>query len=276
MNKTKRACVVIPIYKLEMTPYEAIALEQCFKILGHYQIFFAVPKRLGKEMALNSLVLSGQALYITFRDEFFTDIPGYNRLLKSTVFYQSFISYDYLLIYQLDAFVFKDELLKWCDQGYSNIGAPIFEGHELAAADSTIVGQGNGGFCLRNVKDCYHVVSSFRKLNYVKSYTDTNRSVLRRLYRYVKHDLLHNYSLYPFQPIINEDLFWSVLVPAVFPAFKVPEPAAAIGFSFEVNPRILYKINLHELPFGCHAWLRYDLGFWSAHINKFGYDISAI
>ncbi|RZJ60002.1 MAG: ABC transporter ATP-binding protein, partial [Flavobacterium sp.] len=36
---------------------------------------------------------------------------AYNRLMKFTGFYGSFIQYDFMLIHQLDAFVFKDELL---------------------------------------------------------------------------------------------------------------------------------------------------------------------
>jgi len=273
MDKTNRVCIVIPIYKAEIDPYEQIALQQCFKVLGNYQIFFAVPQHLEKFFKENEYCASGQASYKVFKNEFFTDIPAYNRLLKSTVFYTAFLDFDYLLIYQLDAFVFKDELLQWCDQHYDSIGAPLFGGHDFANPDSPLVGQGNGGFCLRNIKACYQVVTTLRKLNYQKEYTDTNRSPLRNTYRYIKHHLVYNYSLYPFQPIINEDLFWAEVIPAKFPSFKVPSPLQAIGFSFEVNPAVLYEMNHRELPFGCHAWQRYDLEFWKPHFKALGYEL---
>lgn len=273
MDKTRKACIVVPVYKAITDQYELIALQQCFVALGNYQVFFAVPQHLEGYISATTWCLTGQASYKTFDDQFFADIPGYNRLLKSPVFYQAFLAYEYLLIYQLDAFAFKDELLHWCNQGYANIGAPVFEGHDFSTASSPIVGQGNGGFCLRNVAACYKVVTSLRKLNYKKEYTDSNSSVLRKVYRYVKHDLLHNYSLYPFQPILNEDLFWSVLVPAAFPEFKVPDPRVSVGFSFEMHPDILFEMNGKTLPFGCHAWLKYDFAFWKPYIEEMGYKL---
>ena len=273
MDKTKRACIVIPVYKAIVKPYEQIALQQCFKVLGQYTVYFAVPAHLEEWIRQNPYCLSGQASYKVFRNEFFSDIPAYNRLLKSPVFYKTFLDFDFLLIYQLDAFVFKDQLMYWCDRGYDSIGAPLFEGHDFARPDSPLVGQGNGGFCLRNVKACYKVVTSLRKLNFQKEYTDSGRSPLRNLVRYIKHQLVYNYSLYPFQPIINEDLFRAEVVPAKFPEFKVPSPADAVGFSFEVNPDVLYEMNHQQLPFGCHAWERYDPEWWKPHFKALGYEL---
>jgi len=273
MDKTKKACVVIPVYREEISATEQIALDQCFRVLANYDIFFVIPERLKTFIGANEYVQSGAAQYRTFNNNFFQDIPSYNRLLKYPGFYKSFLDYEFLLIYQLDAFVFKDELMEWCARGYSNIGAPLFEGHEKASLNSPLVGQGNGGFCLRKVKHCYDAVTHVRKLPFKKTYTDANRSIFRNIYRYIKHQVIYIYSYYPFQPMINEDLFWAVEIPAVFPWFKVPEPEEAIGFSFEVNPGILYEHNHQKLPFGCHAWERYDLNFWRTHLKSFGYEI---
>lgn len=273
MDKIKKACIVIPVYQKEISLYEQISMDQCFRILGQYDIIFAVPEHLAETISSNIYCSSGRAVYKTFKDDFFADIPGYNRLMKSVDFYKSFLGYEYLLIYQLDAFVFKDELLKWCAMGFDNIGAPLFEGHEHAKPNSRITGQGNGGFCLRNVHTCYRVVSSMRKLNYNKKYSDSGRSLLRNVFRYIKHNLIYSYSLYPFQPIMNEDLFWAEIIPLAFPEFKVPEPAFSAGFSFEVNPDVLFEMNDKALPFGCHAWWRYNLNFWKKHIQNFGYEL---
>jgi hypothetical protein len=38
--------------------------------------------------------------------------------MKSKQFYERFVAYDYMLIYQLDAYVFKDELDDWSAKGY--------------------------------------------------------------------------------------------------------------------------------------------------------------
>jgi hypothetical protein len=272
MTKKEQVCIVIPIYQEIEDPAEMAAIQQCFNVLGGYQIYFAIPEKLESYIQSKPHFLEGRVEYKLFRNNFFADIPGYNRLLKSRLFYKQFITYDFLLIYQPDAYVFKDELLDWCDKGFDNIGAPLFLGHEKAQKDSPLVGQGNGGFCLRNVKSCYKVAASFRKVHYQKKYTDGNTSALRRIYRTVKHDFIFNYSFDPFQPIMNEDLFWSQLVPAVFPDFRVPEPEAAVGFSFEVNPEVLYQLNHQKLPFGCHAWKRYSPDFWMNFIKVPGDD----
>lgn len=41
-------------------------------------------------------------------------------------FYRRFGKYKYMLIYQLDAFVFSDKLLDFCEMGYDYIGAPVY------------------------------------------------------------------------------------------------------------------------------------------------------
>ncbi|CAM4108745.1 hypothetical protein SAMN06265348_103346 [Pedobacter westerhofensis] len=273
MVNTKKACIAIPVYQEKISAYEQISMDQCFRILGNYDIYFVIPAKLEVFIQSNPYYVSGQASYKVFSDNFFTDVPAYNRLLKFPKFYKGFDAYEFLLLYQLDAFVFKDELLAWCERHYDNIGAPLFQDYYDALSTSPIVGQGNGGFCLRNIKACYQAVTTLRKLKFKKEYTDSNRSLFRNLYRYIKHQIVFIYSLYPFQPLINEDRFWAEEIPAVFPGFKVPDPKISAGFSFEVNPEILFETNNKILPFGCHAWWRYNLEFWKPFIQSYGYEI---
>jgi hypothetical protein len=58
-----------------------------------------------------------------------------------------------------------------------------------------------------------------------------------------------------------EDLFWSFIAPRLNPAFSVAPPEIAIDFAWELNPREHYQ-QTGQLPFGCHAWARYDRAFW--------------
>ncbi|MFC4142225.1 DUF5672 family protein [Pedobacter mendelii] len=248
-------------------------MHQCFKVLGNYPIYFVIPKRLETSIKSHEYIREGKANYKTFDDDFFVDIMAYNRLLKFTGFYKAFLDYGFMLIHQLDAFVFKDELHYWCDKGNDTIGAPLFEGLIDAKSNSPIVGQGNGGFCLRNVRHCYDIVKQFKKLKFKRTFEDSNRPFHINFYRYIKHQLIYIYSGYPFQPIINEDLFWAEVIPSNFHDFKVPTVKDAMKFSFEVNPDVLFEMNHHELPFGCHAWWKYNLAFWIPYINKFGYNI---
>lgn len=273
MSKNHRACIVIPLYREEISDFEQISMDQCFKVLGAYDIYFIVPERMEAYVQANRYVTEGKASYKSFDDSFFANIPAYNRLLKYPKFYEAVLPYEFMLIYQLDAFVFQDDLMKWCDMGYDDIGAPLFEDYYDAGPASPIIGQGNGGFCLRRVQSCYEVVTSFKKLKFRKTYTDSSRSFLRNIYRYIKHQLIFIYSLFPLQPMINEDRFWAEEIPKVFSNFMVPDPAISIGFSFEVNPDVLFELNHQSLPFGCHAWWRYDLDFWKPYIRSYGYEI---
>lgn len=268
-----KACVVIPVYSEQISAYEQISMDQCFQVLQQHAIYFVVPQRLEAFAKNHPYVRQGKAKYKTFNDRFFADIPAYNRLMKFNGFYKSFLDYDYMLIHQLDAFVFRDEFSFWCAQDYDFIGAPLFEGHDQADQSAVLVGQGNGGFSLRNIKACYHIVSHFKKLNFKRSFDSPAHNLMIRAYRYVKHQLIYNFSGYPFQPIINEDLFWAEVIPENFSWFRVPSPQTSIKFSFEVHPEILYRLNHHELPFGCHAWWKYDLSFWKNHIRASGYNI---
>ncbi len=269
----KHACIVIPLYKIPLSAFEQVSLDQCIKVLGKYDVYFVLPEHLEQQILPHHYIKTRRVKYKIFNDEFFKDLPGYNRLMKFPGFYKAFLDYEFMLIHQLDAFVFRDELDYWCSLDYDDIGAPLFEGLELAGPDSRMIGQGNGGFCLRKINSCYKVVTRFKKLWFKHPFYNAAKPFYLNLYRDVKYQLIYNYSWYPFQPVINEDVFWARLVPEVFKEFKVPNAAQAVPFSFEVNPDVLYQMNGHRLPFGCHAWWKYNLPFWKDHINACGYEL---
>ncbi|MET0570520.1 MAG: DUF5672 family protein [Pedobacter agri] len=268
-----KACVVIPLYTDQISEFEKISMQQCFRILERHNIYFVIPKKLESFIKNHDSVLNQQASYQVFDNDFFTDIPAYNKLMKFNGFYQAFLNYDFMLIYQLDAFVFRDELDYWMKQGFDYIGAPLFDGHDDASKSAALVGQGNGGFSLRNIKKCHQIVSKFKRLHFARSFDDIKPGLLITAYRYLKHQIIYNYSGYPFQPLINEDLFWAELIPNTFANFKVPSPQEAMKFSFEVNPDVLFTVNNEKLPFGCHAWWKYDLAFWKPIIEQYGYSL---
>ena len=65
----------------------------------------------------------------------------------------------------------------------------------------------------------------------------------------------------------NEDTWWAVLIPQIY-NFKVAPLEDATKFSFEANPKRLYNENGNQLPFGCHAWEKYEPDFWERFIKK--------
>lgn len=65
----------------------------------------------------------------------------------------------------------------------------------------------------------------------------------------------------------NEDYYWTQILGKFFNNYKVAPIEKAIKFSFDVNPSLLFDMNNNELPFGCHAWGRYEPEFWSKYIK---------
>ena len=120
MNK-KDIAVVIPIYLPSLSNSERISLEQCLKLLSSYSIVVIKPESLDLDDIINFF---GLTHIEAFPDKHFVSLRAYNKLVLSEEFYRSFQHYTYMLIYQLDAYVFKDELLNWANKGYDYIGAP--------------------------------------------------------------------------------------------------------------------------------------------------------
>jgi hypothetical protein len=179
---------------------------------------------------------------ISFSDQYFKGTSGYNKLLINSGFYQAFVTYQYLLIFQLDAWVFEDALLEWCNRGYDYIGAPWLEEPLRGRASKWIpftklcVNKvGNGGLSLRRVPTHLQIA---KKLTFIT-----------RFYNY------------------NEDVFWSIFVPVIFRSYRKPKVQEALEFAFEYKPRESYERIGNKLPFGCHAWERTDREFWSRYIR---------
>jgi hypothetical protein len=66
----------------------------------------------------------------------------------------------------------------------------------------------------------------------------------------------------------HEDFFWAYEARKVVRDFCVPGPREGLEFSFELAPRYCFAMNFGRLPFGCHAWFRYDREFWEPYLLK--------
>ncbi|SEJ10429.1 hypothetical protein SAMN04487995_3230 [Dyadobacter koreensis] len=239
--------IVIPVYKLELTESEKLSLRQCLKVLSRYPVIFVKPDGLDfAEIKQEYPSIS----FKSFEDHYFKGIDSYNRLMISTDFYKAFSDFEYILIYQLDAYVFRDELTEWCRKDYDYVGAPSLHQEEfdtLSSDQQDIFAKAlsgnrivlNGGLSLRKV-------SAF--LRYLKIYN----------------------TFYPAW-LGNEDMLFSQEATRLIPMklfLKLPPWKEALRFSFEKSPAATYEITNHELPFACHAWERYDPEFWSAFIPQ--------
>ena len=95
---------------------------------------------------------------VMFIQETFANVDRgtYSALLKRPEFYERFIDFSHILIYQTDALIYR----KISDQyfQYDYIGAPWTQSNQCAKTCA-----GNGGFSLRNVKTMIRVCEPFRK-----------------------------------------------------------------------------------------------------------------
>jgi len=263
--------VVIPIYKkyVELTNSEKKSIIQCFRILQKHQIVFICPEFFRDINLYNELAKQENTSveFKEFRKIYFENIDGYNRLLISHEFYNCFSSFDYMLIYQTDAYVFSDQLDYWCHAEYDYIGSPWFEGYSDPISNK-LIGVGNGGFSLRNVKKSLLIIGRlnlFRKLKYFQKKLRILDKIINHFiriffyYQYAKpfSEVLHHQNI-----VVQEDGFWAEYIPELFSDYKVAPIEHAIRFSFEVNPSYLFKLNGESLPFGCHGWNKYDPEFW--------------
>ena len=75
-------------------------------------------------------------------------------------------------------------------------------------------------------------------------------------------------SKWPLVEWRHDDHFWSDEAVKYYPEFKVASVELGLRFAFEVAPRACFEQNNYTLPFGCHAWPRYDRDFWEPYLLK--------
>jgi len=272
INMSDKVCVVIPIHAPQPTGYELISFEQCFKVLNQYPIKIIAPEGLNLD-AYKKVIPEFEVLFINPKWQ--SSIINYNKLKRSRFFYSLFNKYEFLLTYELDAFVFRDDLLLWCEKSYDYIGAPWFVGYNNPIPNAPFQGVGNSGFSLRKVKPIQHILKTW----YYKNPYDYQSGPIRLLwanikapYRWLMSQTGENYTIQNNYPSY-EDIFFSDAVPKKFKNFKVAPIEEAMKFSFEVKPEYLYELTDKQLPMGCHAWWRYNLDFWRPFIEAFGYKL---
>jgi len=272
-HSMKPVTILVPLYKESFSEEEAASLRQLLLVLRNHPIqFFTFP-----ELRLDCYLQAceGRKIQVSYFDKrYFEGTWAYNKLLLSRQFYKRYQAYQYILIYQLDAWVFQDDLLDWCKKGYDYIGAPWYEGFGKWTEDAQFFGVGNGGFSLRKVESHLRILHSFAKIHsfeelrarYDADNLGSSRNfagaLVNYLFRNNTYHLLNSYNH-------NEDAFWGMVAPSKFPWFRVPDEMTAAQFSFEVKAPVLYESLGEKLPFGCHAWEKYHQDFWAKfiHIN---------
>jgi len=273
VQKNNSCAVVIPVYKEELDRYEELSFRQCLKILHNYEIYLVTHEHL--QLSSYEIISSEYGITLNkvfFPISYFKGIEGYNNLMMQKMFYASFRCYRYILIYQLDAFVFKDELTYWCNQGYDYIGAPVespwFEKCNSGKDGVVVWRVGNGGFSLRKVDYFLKVLSRRLPLMKTKINSFFKYSELKKIANFFGWENTISYYV-NLESKMNEDVFYTVyLLDSYIPPQLPPVETAAL-FAFEKVPSYMYDMIGQRMPFGCHAYLKYEYElFWKKHIES--------
>lgn len=233
-------CVVVPVYRELHEPLEIVSFLRLRQFISN-DVFIVAPDGLSLE-SYRSLWPSIQD--VRFPSCFFESIQGYNSLMLSSLFYEKFArDFEWMLIHQLDAFLFNSNLQDFCSMPYDYYGAPWipaqfihphFTSPLLLKLFGRRVAVGNGGLSLRKI------VSTLSLLE--------NKSQERVFWK------------------TNEDGFFSYWGTCSPDFFSCPLDVAS-RFSFEAEPQLLLSRNEGKLPFGCHAFNKVSQQFYSEIIN---------
>ena len=247
-KKEFNIAICVPFHKCELSDFEKISLKQLLNVLKRYEIIFVVPE------SLNASPFDKCGIkFELFKDEFFESQKSYSRLMLEKAFYKRFASYDYILIYQLDSFVFSDKLTDFCRLGYDYIGAPgividpylgtLFKGKKYYHWE-------NGGLSLRKVQSFIRVLDNIGDI----------KGLPYEEYLYDCEDFLYSY-------LASDDKYGFTMAPL--------EIASTFSVEFNLD-NSFQRIKNGELPFGTHAWYKLNYDMWKAIIEKHGYRLPEI
>jgi hypothetical protein len=252
--------VVVPIYRATLEPREELSLESAFRVLGAHH--FVLVKPAGLDTTALEARFPFRAIE-AFEPQYFGTTSAYNRLLLSTHFYERFLASAFMLVCQLDVYVFRDDLAAWITKGYDYVGAPWVSGssvglgiHRLKMlAAGLLPGDrervhdyetrnrvGNGGFSLRRVATHHRLSLEMKDL----------------VARYAGRQGTHHF---------HEDVFWSIEPQRRGHPYRTPPVEEAMSFAWDVHPERLFALAGGRLPMAAHGWFkRRHLAFWEPRV----------
>jgi hypothetical protein len=131
-------------------------------------------------------------------------------------------------------------------------------------------GAGNGGLSLRKINTFIKVLESKKLFNKKEHFLELSlntkfRNILM-LWLLLRTRLTrHMAALYRGLYVGQEDSFWAYYATFFVEDFKVATVKESLLFAFEECPEFCFKHNNNQLPFGVHAWERYDPVFWEEY-----------
>lgn len=252
-----KGTVVITFVWRDITQKERNALNQGVTILNKHPFVIVHPNSYSVDYLLRQYPGIQE---VALPDENFSNIDTYNKMMLSTWFYELWTQYEYMLVYQIDAYVFSDQIEYWTSLDFDYIGAPwmlndnFYQNHighwvtrllrhrpikNNHIHSAHLFHQvGNGGFSLRRIAK-------------MKEIMEKNKELIASAKG--KHER-------------QEDVMISILLKEK-ENLKIPSWRLALHFSFEKAPAKCLKMTKGVFPFGCHDTnQQYWNNFWKYYI----------
>jgi uncharacterized protein DUF5672 len=274
-TRSRTVAIIVPVADRDrFLAEEELSLRHLTHYLGAYDKYLLVPA--GREIRRDGFST------LTIPRTFVGSPAAHGNMMMWRPLYRHFRRYEYLFLYHLDSLVFSGDLLTWCHAGYDYIGAPWLPCPETPWV--TEAGVGNGGCTLFRVPSIRHVLRVRHRrepLTWVLDCLERNMprltpiySVIDRVHRRWPRALLERVlahrarALDPATYGTASDQFWSIQARRYVPSFRVASVDEALGFAFEAAPRECFERNGRRLPFGCHAWEKFDRAFWEPFLLR--------
>lgn len=269
---SRKVAIIVPMStRDDLTAEEEISLRQLRHYFGSYDKYLIVPD--GSKLALDDFIT------LPFSRRFFGSASAHGRMLNAPAFYQEFRDYEFVFFHHLDSLAFSDQLSEWCDTDIDYIGPPWIKCEDSPWVDRPRVG--NGGFTLLRLDSAFKVFENRYKQKPFTFWLDlftqnANPAMIGALekmenvfpFSIIARRLLMEWreTEDPCNNNRNNDVFWSDVAVRYYPEFKVASLEDGLRFAFETSPRTCLEMNGGKMPFGCHAWARYDRAFWEPHL----------
>ena len=248
----RNCIVVIPVYKETLDCVEEISLKRLYTVLkdSTQDVCLIYPD--GMNTKAYTDIYPNLSLK-TFDPKYFKNTQMYSQLCLSYDFYDYFSrDYKYMLIYQLDCYIFYNAIDEWCEKGYDYVGGPILStdcGWDTVKKSRE--GQkwqpyvGNGGLSLRNLETFKEITDPNGALRKSLGLTDEKLSGVRFEDKYFCNDLYDYYEL------------------------SIPNWIDAMNFALDMSVDIIYNhLNLNPKPMGIHS-VDKNIRFWKHVIPEF-------
>ena len=196
-----KCVILIPLYKFNLDDYEILSLNQLIKVCGNKYDIITVTYNEFDLAEFNKKYNINIKCKIVYDKTFFENVTGYNIIMLKSDLYKILYNngYDYTFLYQLDGFIFYDDIEYYMNIGYNYIGSLDCINFET---DVFFI---NGGVSLRNNKYFADVIDK-------KIYNEKKTHIITTYPEFINYinsnDVFYDNDIY-----LNEDYFYSIIMP---------------------------------------------------------------